>query len=344
MPEAARHLTLLIPSLPEPLAASSTGWQPPDRAPALETLVARARREPGGGPAALETLLFGQFGLRPRPDRDLPVAAATRAGDCGTVDNGWWLRVDPVHLRPDQDRLLLFGPSVLDLHQDEADALVAGLNDLYGADGWRFEAPVPQRWYLRLPDEAALVTTPLPEAVGRDIHPRLPDGAHGLHWHAVLNEMQMFLHASEVNQRREAQGRPVVNSVWPWGGGRAPAGLRSPWHRVESSEPLAAGLARIAGAAGGEASADFGAWLGQDWRGRGLVVLDGLRQHVLDGDREGWCNAVSDLEQRWFVPLLEAVRAGRVAEVCLIGGGDLCYCLDRAALRRWWRRPRPLVR
>lgn len=344
MPDTARHLTLLIPSLLEPLAANSAGWHPAHRAPALETLIARARRGPGGGPATLETLLFSLFGFDTEPGRDLPVAAVTRAADCGTADGAWWLRVDPVHLQPDQDRLLLFGPSVLDLQRDEADALVTGLNDLYGADGWHFEAPRPHRWYLRLPGEAALLTTPLPEAVGHDIHRRLPGGPDGPRWHGVLNEMQMFLHASEVNERREARSRPAVNSVWPWGGGRVPAGLRSPWRRVESSEPLGRGLAQVTGVAAGKASADFGAWLEPDWGGRGLVVLDRLRQHVLDGDREAWSDAVGELERHWFAPLLEALRAGRVAEVCLIGGGEFQYCLDRARLRRWWRRPRPLVR
>jgi hypothetical protein len=343
MPVAARHLTLLIPSLLEPLAASPAGWCPPDRAPALETLLARARREPVGGPAALESRLFALFGFDAQPGRDLPVAAVTRAADSGVAD-GWWLRVDPVHLRPDQDRLLLFGPTVLDLQRAEADALVAGLNDLYGSDGWRFEAPRPHRWYLHLPDKAALVTTPLPETVGHDIHPRLPGGPDGPRWHALLNEMQMFLHGSDVNALREAQGRPTVNSVWPWGGGCVPVGLRSPWQRVESSEPLALGLARVAGVSAGEASAGFAGWLEQDRRGGGLVVLDRLRQHFLDGDREAWRNAFGELELHWFAPLLEALRTGSVAEACLIGGGEFRYRLDRVGLRRWWRRPRPLVR
>jgi hypothetical protein len=42
-------------------------------------------------------------------------------------------------------------------------------------------------------------------------------------WRHAINEAQMVLHAHPVNQARQAAGQPVVNSLWPWGGGRLPA-------------------------------------------------------------------------------------------------------------------------
>src|SRR5687767_4981227 len=79
--------------------------QKPPQLPALETLLTRAERQalPVRG---LEPLLFSLFGAEIPVDADLPVAAVTRVLDLGIVDNGWWIRADPVHLSPQRDQLI----------------------------------------------------------------------------------------------------------------------------------------------------------------------------------------------------------------------------------------------
>jgi hypothetical protein len=59
-----------------------------------------------------------------------------------------------------------------------------------------------------------------------------------------LNEVQMFLHGHPVNEAREACGKPVVNSLWLWGGGRQPAAQPATYSSVWSDNPLAAGPGR----------------------------------------------------------------------------------------------------
>ena len=83
-------------------------------------------------------------------------------------------------------------------------------------------------------------------AAGRDVEPR--GAAAARRAATLLNEAQMVLHAHPVNEAREARGEPAVNSVWLWGAGRAPRSKRTRWQSVSADDPVALGLARVAGA------------------------------------------------------------------------------------------------
>ena len=48
---------------------------------------------------------------------------------------------DPVHLRPDRDRLILFDSRNLGITHEEAGALVGLFNGHFAADGMRLQAP-----------------------------------------------------------------------------------------------------------------------------------------------------------------------------------------------------------
>ena len=129
------------------------------------------------------------------------------------------LHADPVHLRPDRDRLVLFAGPDFAPDRAEADALVDLFNQHFGADGLRLEAPTPARWYLLSERPHDLVTQTLATVLGRPIAGQLPRGPEARHWARLLNEVQMLFHHSEVNQRREAAGMPTLNGLWLWGGG-----------------------------------------------------------------------------------------------------------------------------
>src|SRR3990167_2665495 len=96
------RLQLLLPGLFGTVATEPESGTPP-KVPALETLLARAERHalPVRG---FEASLFSLFGAEAPNEGDLPVAAVTRVLDLGIVDNGWWLRADPVHLSPQRDQ------------------------------------------------------------------------------------------------------------------------------------------------------------------------------------------------------------------------------------------------
>jgi len=96
----AKTLHLLIPGLLETARFDSPAPPiPVATLPALRWLLARA--DPHPAPATTDELLLSLFKLTIPADADLPVAALTRLADGGAWDAGWWLRADPVHLRPD---------------------------------------------------------------------------------------------------------------------------------------------------------------------------------------------------------------------------------------------------
>jgi hypothetical protein len=336
-----RHITLLVPGLfgnPSVRVEDEPPATPP-HTPALLRLLARADREPLAADG-YEARLFAQFGIAPEPGQDLPVAAVARVADMGVVDREWWLRADPVHLEPRRDGLVLYAG--LDLSPDEAEQLVAELNEALAADGWLLKAPHPERWYLKPPAAPAMTTTPLAAVVGRDIHPLLPQGPDGKSWHTRLNEIQILLHTSPVNAAREAHGRLPANSVWFWGGGRLPAVGGAGWARMWSEEPLGLGLARLAGIPAQAPPASAAEVLAKAAGGPQLLVLETAARARRQAEA-AWQQAVQALDRDWFAPLVAGVQQGALDSVGLVAERGPVFRYRRGHRWRLWRRTRPLA-
>lgn len=309
----------------------------------LRALLARADCSRLAGATSLEATLFALFNITPEAGSDLPVAAVTRVLDLAVIDKGWWLRADPVHLSPQRDRLILTDASQLDITQDEANRLCAEIAEVYKADGWLLKAPRPWRWYLKPQQAPRLLTTPLVDVIGRDIHPYLPQGRDGKVWHTILNEVQILLHTSKVNDEREKLGKPPINSLWFWGGGQLPP-IGSPGlAQVMSNEPVALALARLTETPGTAPPENFETWIrGATPTGEHLVVLDRGRELELHTEPEGWMDYGRQLERDWFVPLLAALKSNRLASLRLVTDTGQQFHLTPGLARRWWRWARPL--
>jgi hypothetical protein len=324
------HVELVVPALLRSAAS----------APALELLLARGRRA-GSPPASLEDWLGRAFGLGEGP----PPAGALSALAAGLEPGaGHWLRADPVHLRADRDRVLLIPSAGFDIAADEAQSLCDALNRHF-ADQFSLHPFAPDRWGLCAHSAIELRARAPIEIAGRDIDAELPDKR----WHAQLNELQMALYQHEVNTAREARGDLAVNGVWLWGAGALPgaaavsnAGL---WQSVSAADPVALGLAKLAGLRHHAPGAGAASWLARAPEdGRHLVLLDGLRAAHALGDAEALAARTLELETQWFAPLLAALRAGRVGMVTLHApDAGASFETARGDLRRFWRRPRPLA-
>jgi len=336
-----KSLTVVIPGLfgfsgnAERETGTISAW-------ALETLLARAQRLDAAG-LEYERLIFSLFGVAPPDDADLPVAAVTRALDLGVIDNGWWLRADPVHLRPERDRLILFDTQTVPLTLDEANRLTAELSEAYAGPGWLLKSPRPGRWYLKPPRAARIITTPLPRVVGKDIHPYLPQGKDGKAWHTLLNEIQILLHTTAVNAEREQRGELPINSVWFWGGGRLPSISQVEWVHLYSEEPISLALARLSETPSSARPADFSDWLRQARRpGAYLTVLEQVRGNVQYDQEREWAQSVERLDHEWMAPAFRALKSREIdaLTICTDIGN---YRVGANEIRRWWRRRRPLA-
>jgi hypothetical protein len=299
--------------------------------PALETLLGRARLS--RRPQRLSAHLAEPFGLE----------RIAHAASCAAVDGldtagRYWLFADPVNLRIDRDRALLADVGVMRIDADEAAALIAALNAHFADDDWRFHAPTPGRWYVSLPAAPQIEATPLPDVIGENIDEHLPKGHAGLQLGRMLNEIQMLLFSHQVNEAREARGETRVNSVWLWGGGNA--AVPAPLLPLYADPPLCREMARAGGFESDIAPHTFAAWLdlcdGRD----GWVLLDRVLGAAQYRDVWGWREAVAELEQDWFAPLLQALRSGRIRHLTLLSHGDNGIRADirRPDLFRFWRR------
>ncbi|HWR87976.1 MAG TPA: hypothetical protein VN277_06115 [Acidiferrobacterales bacterium] len=326
----ARQVTLYIPGL----------FAGPSAPEPLLRLLVRADQLPGRAEGDTERL-FALFGITPEAGRDLPVAAVTRVADMGVIDREWWIRADPVYLELGRESLVM--RAGLGLTQDESARLVAELNESLAQDGWLLKAPRPERWYLKPPAAAAITTTPLAAANGRNVHPLLPQGADYKAWHTRLNEIQILLYTSPVNAAREARGLLPANSVWFWGGGRLPQPGAEEWARVSSDDPLSLGLARLAGVPSGPVPMKSAELLAQPGDGDQLLVL-GLPAPILSqADAEAWQAALERLVHDWLTPLMAAVHAGALAELTLVSDTGASFRYRRRHRWYFWRRPRPLA-
>lgn len=257
--------------------------------------------------------------------RGWPVAAVTRQRDAGDAAGHAWLRADPVYIQPDINgaRLLAHGDALALTARDTA-ALLPALKPLFGDAGFPVDAPVPTRWYLRLPEDARLPAMADPaQALGADMFDHLPEGNDGRHWRALLSEAQVVLHNHPHNAGRIAAGLTPINSLWFWGAGRMPDHVRSGFSEVLSDDDAVQAFAAAAGAGTRP--------LPDRWpAGEGDRLID-LR-HARD---------LTVLDRDWLSPLLADLQAGRL-DVATLEFGDLRrFRLARGQRWRFWRRPLP---
>ena len=345
--DVSMQCTLLIPHL----------WWPRDAGgdacrdlvlPELQTLLARSRRR-GFAALGTEAWLLQAFGVERQ--RDWPVAPLTLTLDGGDPGDAYWLRADPVHLRPHHDRVVLADSSAFTISRPEADALAAALNQHFAAEGMQFGAPHPARWYLRLETDPEITTHALGDAAGGNVNLFLPAGKNALRWHRILNDIQMLLHDHVVNATREARGELAINSVWLWGGGRKPAVPGHHFSAVWSDDSLALALAANAEIPAAPTAADGERWLEtlRETTRPGdhhLLVFGQLTRAVRYGDVAAWRADLSALNRMWFAPLLAALKQRLIARLALVvPGEDGCerFDLARRDLLKFWRTARPLA-
>jgi len=304
--------------------------------PALQALLVRGNRQPC--PAdGVEAALCEALGIDRQ--QDWPLAPITLAADGGEARDAYWLRADPVHLRVMRDRIVLADSDVLSLSREEADALAAAIGQHFGDD--LNPLPLhPRRWYLRFPMAPRLITTPLSVAVGRDIDPLLPRGGDAMRFRSQLNELQMLLHDHPVNQAREARGDLPVNSLWLWGGGHQPA-IRSVSLPIYTRDAEAKALGAFCSARVHALPTQLEAPL---LGGDGIILLDALTRSGQCGDACGWREALRELEQDWFVPLLGMLRKIGPHGLRLLDpvNGRALHLHARDAWK-FWRRPHRLI-
>lgn len=135
------------------------------------------------------------------------------------------LCIEPVHLHATRDHLVLLPLSELAIPRDEIASLMEEANLILRGEGIIPITISTNTWIYAASDYASLYTHSVAQAKGRNIDWWLPKDTDisGLakRWRKIQNEIQMRWHIHPINEAREAQGLPRINSVWLYGIGRA---------------------------------------------------------------------------------------------------------------------------
>ena len=264
-------------------------------------------------------------------------AAAATGGGIGTP----WI-VTPLELSVHRSGTHLEHRGILRLARAELTALAHAFKDAFGPSGLALTPLSSGDFLLETPGIAAVPTLEPARWAGGDIAVALPRGAGAAPLRRFLSEVEMWLHAQELNDTRRRRGDPPVTTLWPWGATGEPA---PPERRATRGAPLAFGREAYL----------RGLWqlLGSECRGlpgrfedvasaasaAGAVLIVDVGAEL---ERDAECtlaDAMSRLDARFVSPSLEALRRGEVDGVTLIAN-DTLVRLRRHSHLRVWRRAR----
>ncbi len=328
----SRHLNILVPGLSQAMHACQASV----RSPVLKKLISRGEKV-ALPTDSFESLAFTTFDCQQSDVNGLPVAAVSYYGITGQRPAGWCLRVDPAHLEPRLTKLYLVAGKPLAVNEDEANSLIGIIHELYQEHGWRVYALDSDQWYLVVPGDPDVDTTPITRAAGKDVDALLPTGANASLWHAWMNEIQMAFHASPVNTIRDAEARFTINTIWPWGSGALPDSTVRIWDRVWSDEPLTRGLARLSNSTLDSAPKDAAGIIDDLSPGSNLLVL-GDSWSVIDRSEPEHARAqLRSLENRWWRPLWNALNARVLDSLTITDFGLGAVTVQDRDARNWPR-------
>ena len=301
----------------------------------------------GTYPAALGCAWFGIW--RDSDSGTWPLSGLSWFADqpSNTVHNSkGCICIEPVHLEVAHSGLIASDPKHLALHMDEAKELSEIIAPMCNAAKITIHTPLPQRWYLTMPAAVRLQLTPLSATVGISDTTFLPQGKDAAQWMRWLNQVQLEWSNCKVNQRRQARGQTIVNSVWLSATGHPshkPSRAPLP-DLVSTDEPAIAGLANWCNIRC-IALMDSYAVLEHTARaslGHALVLESGLYHAARIGDWSTWSDKLDQWTTHWLQPVWLAFRKRELQSLEIIDECGRRLLLNSGARRRWWHRRLPI--
>lgn len=293
------------------------------RFPAVEMLLARA--DVDGAPFGLSATLFELFSAFPPTSRaNLPTAPYGYLADSKQIPEGYLMHADPVFLRPDQDRLLLFDTERVGLTLEDAVHYANAFNAHFKSDGLTLLTPAANRWYLHWARAPEATTKPLSDVIGRNIDLFLPEGEEGPYLRQVMNETQMLFHALGVSHQRESEGKVPVSGLWFSGGGLLNERGRHGFAELDAdNDPVCEGLWQYSEQVEGHDR---------------LCVNKSLLRAVVDADISEWCSALSLFDQT----LENSVNSNETIYLYACDGS--VYRWNPKMVHKFWRRRKPMLK
>jgi hypothetical protein len=339
------NLNLLVPNLFWP-DSSQTEIYHELSAPSLEALLSKSTATMNP-PQEIEAWLCKEFNVA-KHQNDWPIAPLmlhTDAPALAKTSKDFWMRADPVHLRIEQNHIMLADSQAFKISIEEAEQMVQDLNHNLGNHNLSFFPSHPDRWYIRTPKTPEIFTHTLSHVTCKNINNFLPSGAESIVWHRIFNEIQMLLYEHPVNQARESRGELAINSVWFWGGGNMPQSAQSPYTHIWSDNDLPRALALASNTDHSRLPADAQEWFQTQISGNHLVVLDALQGKAKYRNAYAWREALVNMEKNWFLPVYTALKKGKINQLTITALNETSsqrFEITRSDLWKFWRITKPL--
>ena len=297
-------------------------------------------------------------------------SAASRATADEVEGRMAWLAT-PVHLVAGLASVPLDARGLLQVELDVRRELAQDFNTVFAESGFRLEALPSASFLMTGPCIDDLDTVEPARILGASVTEVLPEASTAPTLRRLVAEIEMWLHGHRVNTDRARNGRMPITALWLWGGGVARKGVDlGVEHEMLSSDltdtvpasvvrgaALAATATPIPGVAFGGDPYLHGLWRssGNNARsmprsfeevlghtGRRAVFVMELSQ-AFDEHRH-WTlrDALADLDRRWIVGALEALRRRDIGRVTVVAN-DHRLSLGTRDPWKLWRMPRPAL-
>jgi len=263
----------------------------------------------------LEACLFNALGMD--ENQELPAAYYRYQTDKKSLPKRMIVCADPVHLEVGMNDITLT-EKITDISTLDAEEIIGELNKHFEQDGLSFEQGSAQQWYINLPTEEVIHTSPISQVLRKNIANFQPKSKLR-NWQVIQNESQMILHSCSVNKQREIAGLVTINSLWFWGAGQPLKRNNSDVVNILCSETAQESAKMIAKAANCQYSI-LSNKLPEFDSGKTLLIFDQLFSPAIHDNLDLYQQALTQLDNNVIQPLRQAWLAGKIE--LLVDGCD----------------------
>ena len=292
----------------------------------LRAWLAQSDLRPADEPRELLAQVTDELGL-PYPEEGL--AALRMWGQTGDRPTVWIAAADPVYLEPRLDRLWLHALQLTGVPSADLRGLFDHLQAALADDDRFGFIRLGSNGYLRSDRPISSSAVPACVVDRREPGPFLPTGDDTSVHRNILGEIEMALHGHEVNERRVAEGLQPVNSLWLWGGGRAPEKVTRPQPPLFADDPLLTGYWESATAVSAPWPGNFAACAEASVQGFVAVTPETDRR--------------SGALETYLAELRELLRARRLRRLVLLFRDGLRADVRSVRTLRFWVRDSELL-
>lgn len=329
-----KAVTLFLPTLFHPsfrMEEKAYGQFAPGKQEALSLLLSRAEGFKNKLHGMQDCLHSFFKGLEKGP---LPFGAlgAFAKGIINASDPGYWCYVSPIECHTDYQSAYIQGSGHLALEPGEIEALQKSLNTLFEADGLKLITVNAQDWFCYVPTRYLAVMQDLSQVLHKNMAGKFPSGPNANYWARLITECQMLLANHLINQTRIKRNKPLISSVWFWGLGKLPASVSTSFDEIYTNDSVLHGLALLAEVPSNPCLEG--------------AIMPFSKGHTLLCDRlfveagSSPSEALEYYENKWFVPLLKALKKGDIDRLNICTDQGYEYGITKRRLYYFWRKIR----